>query len=355
MPVWGLWALAAWPLVIRGLQGCWQGLAWEMQGFQLGAINQPLPVSDDELDGGDGSPKRRREGSDKNKQPVGDPGPPGLSLDMETMQRLLQDQCRQIVASNQAHLDQAVTNLEGRLDTRFSEYDVRRERVEDRVAGVEQRLQRMEEALAQRGPSGQGAAGSDNRRLTLVYGGWRQDTPRAKILAEVTEAVSRLGLSEETDAAPFTTGPRRSVALQNFVVRSGESMSDTRGRMHRLVQGIASAGITTSHGKRFWCSYSKTRAERDVASHASWVKRSLATKGLDLAARLDIEYSTGTVWMGEHTVASAKRPVPPNVDPASIIYDERLVVRPWVDVSALAMESGLTGEEIRGLLEANRN
>ena len=123
--------------------------------------------------------------------------------------------------------------------------------------------------------------------------------------------------------------------------------------MHRLVQGIASAGITTSHGKRFWCSYSKTRAERDVASHASWVKRSLATKGPDLAARLDIEYSTGTVWMGEHTVASAKRPVPPNVDPASIIYDERLVVRPWVDVSALAMESGLTGEEIRGLLEAN--
>ena len=187
MPVWGLWALAAWPLVIRGLQGCWQGLAWEMQGFQLGAINQPLPVSDDELDGGDGSPKRRREGSDKNKQPVGDPGPPGLSLDMEPCSGCFRTSAGRLWPLTKLTWIRLSQTSKG-VWTRASPSTMfagRGSRIG--LQGWKQRLQRMEEALAQRGPSGQGAAGSDNRRLTLVYGGWRQDTPRAKILAEVTE------------------------------------------------------------------------------------------------------------------------------------------------------------------------
>ena len=325
--------------------------------LQLGVnMLPPVPKSDDELEN-DNSPKRRRENRDTNKQP-GMPSPPGVGsaggvhIDMQTMERLLAAQCQQIVASNQAHLDQVVAGMEDRLERRFAASDLRHDNAEERVAGVERRLQRLEELLAQGVPVGDR---QESRRLTLVYGGWKQDTPRSKILSEVSEALEKLGLAKETDSPPFTTGPRRSVALHNFVLRPGEAMSDTRNRMHRVVLGVASARATTSHGKKFWCTYSKTKAERDVASHAAWVKRAMASQGQGLVDRLDVEYATGTVWMGESMVASAKRHAPVQADPNGMLYDERMVSRPWVDVVALSRESGLTQEVLKGLLESSRN
>ena len=152
----------------------------------------PVPVSDD-----DHSPKRHRRGGD------GQGGGPGLNLDMATMQQLLA-QHKQIVESNQAHLDQAVAALEDRLSKRLDDSGLRHDMVEERVGGIESRLQKLEEFMQQGG--GRDATGDDRRKLTLVLGGWRQDTPRKTILSEVTEALQRLGLQGHTDKPAFTTG-----------------------------------------------------------------------------------------------------------------------------------------------------
>ena len=103
-----------------------------------------------------------------------------------------------------------------------------------------------------------------------------------------------------------------------------------------------------------WCAYSKTRAERDVAGHAGWLKRSLASENPRLVDDMDIEYSSGTVWTGEHMVASASRPVPPGVGEQDLLWEERLLSRPWVHIAAISGHTGLDATRVRALLEANR-
>ncbi|CAE7579342.1 RTase [Symbiodinium sp. CCMP2592] len=297
-------------------------------------MNVPVPTSEDEA-----SPKRRREGD----VPTGPPGLSGdaqVSLDMRAMEVLLQQQCAAIVAANRTHLETALTSLEERVAERIKNTEIRQDNVEERVGAVEGRLEKIEQLLRQPGGRPTASAGDmdDRRKFTLVFGGWRQDTPRRTIVAEVSEALRRLDVAQHTDSEPFTTGPRRSVALLGFSYRRGEGFSDVRQRMHKVLMGLSQAKPLTSHNKPMWCSYSKTRAERDVSSHAGWVKRSLAALSAEIAQALDVEYGTGTVWLGESMLASATRSPPDGVSEECFIREEHLVCRPWIDVQATARE-----------------
>ena len=86
--------------------------------------------------------------------------------------------------------------------------------LESQVKDLAARLSKVEEQPAAAGP---------NRKHTLVFGGWRQDTKRDVVLQQLSQALAALSLKGLLDTEPFCTGARRSVALCQFRKRPEEA------------------------------------------------------------------------------------------------------------------------------------
>ena len=103
-----------------------------------------------------------------------------------------------------------------------------------------------------------------------------------------------------------------------------------------------------------FATYAKTKAERDIAGHASWVKRAVAEISPQSVRELDVEYRTGGVWMGSSFVASATNPHPPGVADQDLLWDDHRLGKAWVHVGGLARELGVSGEALGKCLEEAR-
>ena len=295
-----------------------------------GASMPPVP---DDSDDADSSPKRRRgEGREagahaakkKNKLPQG--------FDWEVFRSLLAEQKEDIVRSNKEHAAEMCRSLDQKMEARFAGVDSTFKGVDERLQGMEDKVARLEGLLR----AGTGAEDhmDEKRRGTLVFGGWHMDTQRKVTVGEVTE---RLNLKGFTDQAPFPTGPRRSIALLPFQLREGETESGTKPQ--------------TSHGKRMWIGFSKSKAQRDVAGHCTWLRRTLASFNQEVLQHLDLQYSSGSAWRGEHLVASAQKPPPAVTNDSDVVWDDRLVCRPWVWVGAIAKFIGITVVDLRAAVQ----
>ena len=73
--------------------------------------------------------------------------------------------------------------------------------------------------------------------------------------------------------------------------------------MHEVIRGIAENNVWLTGGKKLFAMWSKTKGEREVASHASWVKRSVLRVAPDCVETLDLEYTSRSAWMGSSFVA----------------------------------------------------
>ena len=104
-----------------------------------------------------------------------------------------------------------------------------------------------------------------------------------------------------------------------------------------------------------WAGFSKSKAQRDVSGHCSWLKRTLASFNQEVLQHLDLEYGSGSAWLGEHLVATAQRSPPVVTEETDVVWDERLVSRPWIWVGAIAKFTGITVVDLRAaLLEFKR-
>ena len=315
-----------------------------------------------EMSGVENSPKRSRppgEGGSAKKR-VGEPksGEGGVipALDLGMMERLLEQHSEKILRAQRDNLDGMMALFEQKTNARIDQIEGKTSAVDQRVQAVEDRVTQMQEQLAQVLRGDRPAAGpSVDRRMTLVFGGWERDSRRAVILQQLDEALTQLGLRDHLDHQPFCTGPRRSTALCTFEVRPGESDHMTRKRMHSVVLGLANAKVPIPPtGRKLFATYSKTRCERAVAGHASWVKRTMASFGQDYVDFLDIEYNTGTCWMGSSLISSATRPMSPGVDTAGVIVEDVEGYKMWIDTKAIAKEGKLPAKDIRKAFEEHR-
>ena len=322
--------------------------------MQLGANQQKamdtrVPESEGE---DDVSPKRRRGVPSESARPARAEGSDaGFSWDV--FKQLLQEQQTQIIEANRAHSEDLFRGLEAKCEDRFHALETKGAGVDEQMKSMDARLERLEELL--KGGSRPAETTLDaKRRYTLVIGGWNQDTQKRVILGEIDEALQRLQLTKLTDTPPFTTGARRSVALLYFGQRTGEGDSERRSRMHEVLQGLIQAKAITSHGKKMWVSFSKSKQERDVSNHCGWLKRSLASFGQEVVDRLDLEYSSGTSWYGDHQVASATRPPPGGVAESDMLWDDSKMCRPWVHLPLLAKATGISQVDLKSALEEYR-
>eukprot|EP00439_Symbiodinium_sp_Y106_P053807 s1247_g7.t1 len=275
------------------------------------------------------------------------------AFDWDVLRGLLSQQKEDIVRSNKEHVDEVYRVLNQKMDARFASVDSTFQGVNERLQNMEGKVARLEGLL--RDGAAPDSSLDEKRKHTLVFGGWQMDTQRKVIVGEVTEALERLGVKGLTDQAPFTTGPRRSVALLPFQLRSGEVEAGRRQRMQDVMSAVAEARPQTSHGKRMWAGFSKSKAQRDVSGHCSWLKRTLASFNQEVLQHLDLEFSSGSAWLGEHLVASAQRSPPVVTEEIDVVWDERLVSRPWIWVGAIAKFTGITVVDLRAaLLEFKR-
>ena len=112
-------------------------------------------------------------------------------------------------------------------------------------------------------------------------------------------------LSKVMDQGWFVPGRCSQVVICPFVVRQGESPGTTRGRMSNMVEKVQDAHVQTEQlppKSSLWASFSRPRSQRLTASHASKIRKLLWTLQVNAKAA-DCEYSTGTVWYGELSLA----------------------------------------------------
>ncbi|CAE7195220.1 unnamed protein product [Symbiodinium sp. CCMP2592] len=322
-------------------------------GKRLGET--PPPGGRGRRDGSNKAPATTRlgeHGSDNPLQGAGQPagiaGGKVLSLDMLAMQQLLEVQKEQILEANRTHAQGLLDALEVRHGQRITALEQTVTGVDTTVRDFASRLELVEQQLKQ-GVSSGGL--DDKRRHTLVIGGWERDTRRGTILSEVEEALKQLKLMDLTDTKAFTTGPRRSVALLPFELRKNELESARKERMYGVLSGLMDGGLTTSAGKRLWAAVSKSKEQREIGGHCAWLKRALGTFSADLAGQLDLEYSSGSSWLGASMTGSATLPIPPGTDMRHIFVDERSGSKPWFDLKALKTETKLGTQQLRDALQ----
>ncbi|CAE7487330.1 jockey\pol [Symbiodinium sp. CCMP2592] len=277
------------------------------------------------------------------------------AVTVSDLKAIMLEQTRQLQASNQASVDSAVNRMERSLETRLGEFEGRVSGMDDRVAVLEKQI---EELLRQGSstPQFRGLAGDDSARRarTLVFGGWARDSRRRVILEELKSFLESLKVADLFDSEPFTTGARRSMALCGFQQRATETFSDMRARMHRIVVAFSKGGLSTKAGGRAWCSYSKTKQERAKGSHAGWIKRAVSELKPEVAADLEIEWQSGSVWLEDTLLGSSDLPVPPGTDMRGVLVNEDQEGKPWVSVKLLARDLKLKDKDVKQALEGTR-
>ncbi|CAE7394886.1 NLRC3 [Symbiodinium necroappetens] len=310
------------------------------QGVHLDlAAETPLPESEGNspvkrgADPGQGSSKRvaTQSGGDAPKQGQ-------VLVDMGDLAKLLEETGNKIMQAQREHLEARMGALEDLTGKRMASAETRLGTVESKVDALESKLDELNKKLEQ----GDRRGGDSERRLTLIYGGWPRDSRRQDILKQLQRALEKLQVWNLLDSEPFTTGPRRSTALSTFTPRAGEGTYETRRRMHDIIRAVSDNSVLLPGGKKLFATYAKSKPERDIASHAAWVKRAVAAIAPSEVQRLDMEYSTGGVWIGPSFVGSAKQPLPPGVAAADVLWDETKGGKHWIHVDGLARELGVS-------------
>ena len=200
-----------------------------------------------------------------------------------------------LLESQQCHLQQVLEGRDVEFKKRFTRMDERMDKHEEQVTEIRKLVEDLARARSDGGSTGYGDS-ADRHRMTLVWGGWPRESRRQAVL-QPHLVLNRLQVRSLLDADPWTTGPRRGVALANFSWRPGEAEHEVRKRMHQVVVKFANSDALLQ-GRRIWCFFSQTPEERR-ASHASLIKRTVQRIAKEATDDLDIEYQTGTVWLGE--------------------------------------------------------
>ena len=191
------------------------------------------------------------------------------------------------------------------------------------------RIEALEQGQLRHGPGG---AVTQDRKPTLIWGGWREDTKRHVILKDLQDALADVGVKDKLDNQPWVPAVRHSIALSEVMPRSDETEATMRLRMLAVVDAINSGAIHTENLKpnsKLWCAISRPRQDRGNGVHAGKVRKMLHMAGVGMQD-VDCSYRDGTVWVGDHVVASVVKPRPQG----EVL--EGKIAGSWVDINALA-------------------
>ena len=137
------------------------------------------------------------------------------------------------------------------------------------------------------------------------------------------------------DTKPFTTGPRRSLALQGFVVRQGDNYVAMRNRMASIIAEFSNSPALLGEGSRIWASFSKPKEARMNGDWCAWVRRIVRKVDPEQEKGLEPEYNSGTCWLHGVRVSSAVH-LPDGIPDGELMRDEARPSRPWIHLEKIA-------------------
>ena len=303
-----------------------------------------LPDSDEEMQGRakNDSPKKPRLGASNSD----------LTVDM--MRALLAETRDSLMLSTKEVIRSEVAALEDRQEVRLKKLD-------DTVAGQGGRLAEMEKQLStlqgrmdKLEDGGSTTASSDlsdsGRKLTLVVGGFPRDSRKQVVLETVQKMIQDLRLDNQLDRSPFCTSPRTSFCLLPFTRRVGESYAEARDRMHKAMGVMIRSQTMVDGSKRpLWVGPSKTKEERAVAAHCSFIRKVVAYFSPDRVADIDSDYGRGTAWLGRSKLGCAKSQ--PGDSDHKIFRFVSKPNEPWIDLSAMASELQSDVDEVESYVK----
>ena len=204
---------------------------------------------------------------------------------------------------------------------------------------------------------------SEEDKRTLVIGGWSQDTRRQVIQDEALGFLQREDVRGLLDANELTVyGPRRSFGLLRFQAREAEAPQDVRNRMWQVIQALRSTPHRLKsvgpEGRPMWAQFTKTREARRRSAHGSMIRRVCVSLVKDAAhnkeshnvtateeGAYDVDWNSGTVWLGEWKIGSAVHRQPANSE------DVRMLSTGWVDLGAASRALGVAWDLAHGAFE----
>ena len=286
----------------------------------------PIPTSEDDAGG------KARSSPNRAKRAVGNAG---AAVDLETPKSLLAEQSAQLMENTRMAVSNMMAGVKEDLDLHKREIKEEVHATNVKVQTMDDRLQMLTgrvEALERKGPLAAApaiAAAVDRHKFTLVYGGW--------LLCQLNSALASLDPAGLTDTSAFTTGPRRSLALQTFVIRPGEkNFTSMRNRMSVIIAGISNSRVLVGEGdSRLWVSFSRTKEARQNGDHSAWMRRMVRHVMPEEEEWLELEYAAGGSWLKATKVSSAVDS-PPEVPSADLLFDESKPNRPWVNTGKIA-------------------
>ena len=316
----------------------------ESKGDGKGSLADSAPLPDEDMDalrpgkrgsdGGAPSPQRQR--------------PAPLAVDVETLRGLLAEQSAQLLEKVMKGQREQVENMATELRTEMQaghatisqEVRAQGQQLKELQGDHRQVLQRLEKLEREGSTSASTVAEPDleKHKYTLIFGGWPRDTARRTVVDELHQALRDLNLAGFTDFPGFTTGPRRAVALMQFKIRHHEQYQGMRERMASIIGGITRGVVQLKKGGKLWCSYSKTKQERDRGSHAALVRRVVRQVAAHQEGDLEAEYGSGSTWWGEFKFSSAVEAAPVRSDNTIMEFDalQHGAACPWIDVGAMS-------------------
>ena len=285
------------------------------------------------------SPSKRRDGGE---------------LTVASLQRLLQQQTKEIKEQTQSDIQKAVARLEESTDKKIG---MIREEFNTLKHAVSQQGSQMDDSkreqnslsariaqLESKGSVASTTLGESERKLVIIVGGWHNDTQRDELLKKIDEAINGLDIRSQLDADPVCPGLRRGFGILNLEARQGETAKDTRERMVSVITTINGAKTTNygvMEGKTMWAGAGKNPQERQRASHASKTRKLMHTLASQLFAHAECEYATGSVWIRGTMVSSATRPRPRE---GHVVEGKNL--QSWLDVGKFAELGPLSASQV---------
>ena len=162
------------------------------------------------------------------------------------------------------------------------------------------------------------------------------------MLENARELVRRLRLDVDVDDM-FVPGVRRGFAILPYGVRDGESAVLMRQRIQGAMAKIKDSNYTPPGRTRpVWMAYSRSPAERRRSALAGKVKRLVLQLQGDGGAQgpgLEVEWGSGTVWLGGLRVTSAASTPPQHAD--------SVATGGWIDLAGIAQKLRLTKDRVK--------
>ncbi|CAE7029602.1 Pol [Symbiodinium sp. CCMP2592] len=308
-----------------------------------------MEESDPDLDEAKSPPKRSR----GNKQPGSSSAEPEQAVTMDGLKLLFQEQSQVLLAAQREQMQQTMAEYEKNQAIRMESIESRVEKQQAQHDDLASQFREMGERLQALEARGSPHAVGPDRKLTLVFGGWPMQTRRETLLTQLHQALEALDLASSLDQRPFTTGPRRSVALCNFMIRQGEDAGGARQRMLKVLQAVNGARVEVEGcAKPLWCSFSRSPAERGRAAVAAIVKKVLMTHAPGRACDLDVEFASGIAWIRDDQLSGMGAP-PPECSKARVL--ETKAGPAWLDESTLAKWLGIDKSVVESMVSSHRD